>query len=225
MSRCSRCGNPIEFRYVKGRCIPLHIKGGCNTPANSHVNDFSGKRTSDNSACFSTSCPVCGDEVFFISHNGGSVWLEAPLGPPWYRHGCFEKTASSTTDDKSSLASTYSIDISSSKLSKSQILGVVKTTNVDSHNEFTEVVIETGKSEFIQILLKNKAGFLLGKLCVYNSSTETIWPVDEPNYVFEVFPLQSNLLSQIDCPVCGAKVSLSDVEDHLMQEHGVLKKR
>jgi hypothetical protein len=127
--------------------------------------------------------------------------------------------------EKSSLAFTHNIDISSSELTKNQILGVVKSTNVDPHNGFTEIVIETGKSEFIQILLKNKAGFLLGKLCIYSSSTETVWPVDEPNYVFNVFSLRSNLLNQIDCPVCSAKVSLSNLEDHLMQEHGVLKKR
>ena len=35
-------------------------------------------------------CPVCGDEVFFIRHNGGSMYFDPPLGWPWPRHGCFD---------------------------------------------------------------------------------------------------------------------------------------
>jgi len=26
--------------------------------------------------------------VFFIRHNGGSVWVDPPLGWPWDKHGC-----------------------------------------------------------------------------------------------------------------------------------------
>ena len=35
------------------------------------------------------SCPVCGADVFFVRHNGGSVWIDE-LGPPWDKHGCFD---------------------------------------------------------------------------------------------------------------------------------------
>lgn len=40
--------------------------------------------------CRPTTCPHCGDEVFFVRHNGGSVWFDPPLGPPWDKHGCFD---------------------------------------------------------------------------------------------------------------------------------------
>ncbi len=30
MSNCRECGNPIVFRYINGRNIPIHINGGCN---------------------------------------------------------------------------------------------------------------------------------------------------------------------------------------------------
>lgn len=30
MSNCRECGNPIIFRYVNGRNIPIHTSGGCN---------------------------------------------------------------------------------------------------------------------------------------------------------------------------------------------------
>lgn len=38
--------------------------------------------------CRPTTCPQCGHSVFFIRHNGGSIWIEA-LGSPWPKHPCF----------------------------------------------------------------------------------------------------------------------------------------
>lgn len=39
--------------------------------------------------CGPTSCPICGAEVFFVRHNGGSVWFDE-LGSPWPKHACFD---------------------------------------------------------------------------------------------------------------------------------------
>ena len=36
-----------------------------------------------------TSCPICGSDVYFLRHNGGSVWLDE-LGDPWPKHPCFD---------------------------------------------------------------------------------------------------------------------------------------
>lgn len=44
--------------------------------------------------CRSTLCPICGEEVFFVRHNGGSVWFDE-LGPPWTKHECFEQVSAS----------------------------------------------------------------------------------------------------------------------------------
>ena len=38
--------------------------------------------------CRPTICPKCGGPVFFVRHNGGSVWFDE-LGWPWEKHGCF----------------------------------------------------------------------------------------------------------------------------------------
>lgn len=38
--------------------------------------------------CCPTTCPRCGAPVFFVRHNGGSVWFDE-LGPPWPKHACF----------------------------------------------------------------------------------------------------------------------------------------
>jgi hypothetical protein len=36
--------------------------------------------------CRPTHCPECGEDVFFVCYNGGSVWLDPPLGWPWPKH-------------------------------------------------------------------------------------------------------------------------------------------
>src|SRR5260370_692225 len=38
--------------------------------------------------CYETHCPICRASVFFVRHNGGSVWFDS-LGKPWPKHGCF----------------------------------------------------------------------------------------------------------------------------------------
>ena len=40
--------------------------------------------------CKPSNCPICRAPVFFVRHNGGSVWFDA-LGKPWPKHGCFDK--------------------------------------------------------------------------------------------------------------------------------------
>src|SRR5260370_36033739 len=39
--------------------------------------------------CRPTRCPNCGASVFFVRHNGGSVWFDS-LGKPWPKHACFD---------------------------------------------------------------------------------------------------------------------------------------
>src|ERR1700722_18504806 len=90
MPTCSRCGGEIEFRYIDGRCIPLHFSGGCGGSARSDGYDYAGYRRSKESSCFRTKCPECKEEVYFIRHNGGCVWIDPPLGPPWYKHRCMD---------------------------------------------------------------------------------------------------------------------------------------
>ena len=41
--------------------------------------------------CRPTHCPICGAQVFFVRHNGGSVWFDS-LGKPWPKHACFDTT-------------------------------------------------------------------------------------------------------------------------------------
>lgn len=80
MPTCRECGEPIEFRYMDGVCTPIHIAGGwCRGSRRGNGSD---------DICYFTNCPECGDEVWFIRHNGGCVWVDQ-LGWPWEKHGCF----------------------------------------------------------------------------------------------------------------------------------------
>lgn len=46
-------------------------------------------RYHDDDFCIPRRCPHgCGADVFFVRHNGGSVWFDE-LGKPWPKHKCF----------------------------------------------------------------------------------------------------------------------------------------
>src|SRR6266545_1581539 len=44
----------------------------------------------DEDFCCPSNCPRCGASVYFVRHNGGSVWFDE-LGSPWPKHGCFDE--------------------------------------------------------------------------------------------------------------------------------------
>ena len=88
-SICRDCGQPIIFRMNCGRCVPMHVSGrACSGPP-----PYS--KTSIKRAVRGY-CSVCGDRVFFVRHNGGSVWLD-DLGPPWPRHPCIPQDGEGPT--------------------------------------------------------------------------------------------------------------------------------
>ena len=55
---------------------------------------------SESDCCAHSKCPRCGDAVFFVRHNGGSVYLDLPLGPPWPKHHCMDTSTSSYSSIK-----------------------------------------------------------------------------------------------------------------------------
>jgi hypothetical protein len=96
MTMCQYCGGNIEFRYVGGVCTPIHVDGNRCTGWSSSVGGTASKREvyDFEDICYTTDCPECGAEVYFIRHNGGSVWVDPPLGWPWPKHPCMDKRKS-----------------------------------------------------------------------------------------------------------------------------------
>jgi hypothetical protein len=184
MAKCSKCGSSVNFRYVDGQCIPFHLYGSCGGGTGS--TDYSGYNISRDSTCFNTHCPKCGCEVFFIRHNGGSVWIDTPLGPPWHKHACFD--TQSTPSTRTNLSIEYKLPLLSveAKIKTNLIIGVVKSTQVEISKTFTDIIFETGNRKKLNIRLMHNAGFLIGKLCIYDTKLAKIWPIDEPSYIYAV---------------------------------------
>lgn len=82
MSQCKYCGGTLEFRTVGGR--PIAFAGTCSCETDP------GAFREKESFCRPTKCPHCSRSVYFLRHNGGSVWLDEP-GWSWPKHGCFLK--------------------------------------------------------------------------------------------------------------------------------------
>ena len=81
-SVCDVCGRPVEFRTIRGVVRPM----GCSCHSPNPQTNMS-ESTDFVSHC---RCPVCHTSVYFIRHNGGSVWLDE-LGSPWPKHHCFNQ--------------------------------------------------------------------------------------------------------------------------------------
>lgn len=88
MDICNKCGEMIEFRYIDGRPKPIHLSGWCRGYISNSNHNISINKYSFEDLTRKTQCPKCSEEVFFIKHNGGSVWVDS-LGWPWPKHACF----------------------------------------------------------------------------------------------------------------------------------------
>jgi len=227
MSICSRCGAHIEFRFIDGRPgpVPIHPQGGCvgtNSSGFENCEDYSGYQTSKEGQCYSTKCPQCSNEVFFIRHNGGSVWIDPPLGSPWYKHSCFEDNRG-TTERVNLLTGSSSTVIQDNENS---ILGIVKSGEVSYTEKSTVLIFETGKNEKYILLMRNNAGFLVGKLAIYRPRERTVGVFYEPKYLFSVVTEIRDTNTEIAknekvvCPEldCGI-VLTNNIPSHLINEH------
>jgi hypothetical protein len=170
---CSRCGNPVTFRYLDGRCIPIHSNGHC------VIGPYEGFRTAEESTCFATKCDKCGRDVFFIRHNGGSVWIDPPLGPPWNKHehmNFFDQPV-----QQNSLQAEYNLpnDVQG-------LLTIVKATHVigQGDHQWTNVILEIGKADIRRLRIRHNADFLFGKLCIYDEQEGAIRPLNDPDLIF-----------------------------------------
>jgi hypothetical protein len=86
MDVCNKCGDEVTIRTNDGgKRVPYHFYGKC-IPFG-RVIRFKGE-----AFCRPTKCTSCGNQVFFVRHNGGSVWFD-DLGWPWPKHPCYAATA------------------------------------------------------------------------------------------------------------------------------------
>lgn len=180
MQPCRECGFPVEFRFIDGRSIPLHTSGGCTAARNGA--DETRVRRSPDSECRKTNCPLCKQSVYFIRHNGGSAWIEPPLGPPWECHPCFESERRTAKAD----------DIVSPELlaevepHDALITGVVQACEVGLDRSQTLLDILVGEDETVTLLLKGGADALVGHLVILAPAERLIYHASDVRLGFNV---------------------------------------
>lgn len=93
MNVCYYCGAEIEFRYVGGVVVPIHVSGAW-CPASGGGSSSSSEKLSKPFTTIESyvnpnaHCPRCGVPVFFYqSPDGGRVFFD-DLGWPWPKHPC-----------------------------------------------------------------------------------------------------------------------------------------
>ncbi|MGY4878984.1 OST-HTH/LOTUS domain-containing protein [Vreelandella aquamarina] len=190
-----------------------------------------------------TRCPICKSEVYFIRHNGGSVWLDPPLCPPWYKHPWFDKSNSSKNRSKlGEVSAGYSI---------STKFVVVFLCEFNEFANIKNLKCNFDDDEFYSFSIKGDARIFVGKICAFHPPAKSIWPMNE--YVKKLYyrgeffkHLNSNLMidegvspsskkvketslvgnkssnKEVRCKVCGCYLSKEmNYIRHLLKVHGV----
>lgn len=226
MSTCSRCGEPVEFRYIDGQCIPLHLYGGCGQGAASSARDYSAARSSDESQCFQTNCPKCTDPVFFIRHNGGCVWVDPPLGWPWWKHECMYPEQTRGPRVRTSIISTEVIR--GYDTPKGLLLGIVKAARPSWDRLNTLIHVLSGADENLILLMKGKAaGFLVGRIVLIDPTAASVTWTEDAVFRFTILtPLvvtegYLSIVERAICPECPNTVRLDRLTLHLERVHGI----
>jgi hypothetical protein len=219
MAICKRCGRRIEFRYIDDRCIPLHIDGGCWGEA---PEVYSWYTESRESTCFPTTCPECSADVYFIRHNGGSVWLDPPLGYPWPKHPCMDCQLES--ERRRHLASPVLLRKASS--ADALMMGVVTACQTSRTKRFSVARFDTGARDTGTLVIKNSgAGFLVGRLGVYDAGRQIVASLDRDDLEFRVVqyvvaPIGDVPQPVISCHECGLTVPPRILFEHFAHRHG-----
>jgi hypothetical protein len=218
MSSCTYCGDSITFRHINGQCIPLHSSGSCGTFLGKTYTDFTKEHHAPESACYLTRCPICNAAVFFVRHNGGSVWLDGPLGAPWLKHGCFVDSQSGS-QPPIPLATFHSVPVDARE-DHNDSAGVVRYARVE--HESTQCILETGSSGAYFLEVKNNAGYLLGQLCEINKKGNIISPSNAPELKYAITKIKRTRVPHTTfCHICRTEISLKNTKKHLRQVHKI----
>lgn len=82
MQTCFYCGEGIETRGEDQHTVPFHSQGSCSYRRARELKTL-------RSFYHRSRCPKCARDVFYLRHDGGSVWLNQ-MGYPWPKHPCMD---------------------------------------------------------------------------------------------------------------------------------------
>lgn len=183
MGTCSRCGDAVDFRIFNGRCVPIHQSGGCAAFGGGVTHR--GRCEASESACFLTRCPEgCGVNVYFIRYNGGCVWVDTPLGYPWYKHACMYPENVGAGINLTLDGSIANNDPSSSS---NLMLAVVKI--VEFSASISELMLIAGAEGEWHCNIKTDCRFLAGELVIVDLVRVLLFPFHRRDLRFRIFRL------------------------------------
>jgi hypothetical protein len=106
------------------------------------------------------------------------------------------------------------------------ILGIVKEAEASASKRCSLVNIETGKDVSIILLMKNNAGFLVGRLVLYDQRGKSVSWVENDSYTFGVIARlkprlvrPGSLALRIECPECINMITVGGIPEHLKRQH------
>lgn len=220
MTTCNRCGQQIEIRYISGVPTPLHFEGSC-IDSETGWSD-SGYAESGDSECRLTHCPECGAEVYFIQHNGGSVWIDPPLGWPWYKHPCMDDNLA-----KNPQGSRQAMVDDADDNSSESVIGVVKSCQVSTNRRASCLTVIVGESSIWGLIVERDFRSAVGELIIISLRPFRFRGLIKP-------ALQSPLLGAttpqgnytqssklMRCPECKSVADRSQFLGHMSYVHGL----
>ena len=220
MPTCNQCGEEIEFRYVNGRSVPIHPGGGWHCGSFSEPSYSPPIRISragdwpERDFTRPSHCPMCGDDVFFIRHNGGSVWVDE-LGWPWPKHACFDKPSEPTR--------TFSNWTAKSSGLTNPKLAII--TRIKEDARFAEPILEirfTDSSRASLILRYTPStSSLLGALVIISKEDSLLLHQQHAEIPFHsLTPLvTTDAKGYYTCPRCKAWVNENTGHEEYCREH------
>lgn len=181
MNACKNCGQEIRWRTIYGQKTPM----GCECWDEERDRSSPASRESFTAEVH---CPKCRQLVYFIRHNGGSVWLDE-LGQPWPKHPCYDNQGSTAGLDDFF------------KTRETKVL--CKIEQVDRRTDLGQRILYLSAKERIWEVYPAPDFWLtvpapgIGEMMVVNSDTLTL--LFRNSFLFRYWPI-----SVKRCPKCSA---------------------
>ena len=189
MSYCYKCGEPISFfRNSSGEVIPVHQGYGCAGSKGSGTKIYTNYGNFEQGGAGKTHCHYCDQEIYFVRHNGGSVWLDS-LGHPWPKHLCYYPEDEYSPLFKTKTKTDHDINY------QNCVFGVVVQTELDWSDlnaNLTNIVFrffDADSQTETAVTLQTKsqsASYLTGKICLVDYGENLIFPINELEMMFQL---------------------------------------
>ncbi|TLM67384.1 MAG: hypothetical protein FDZ69_04630 [Deltaproteobacteria bacterium] len=183
--------------------------------------------------CAPSKCPICGEDVFFIRHNGGSVWVD-DLGWPWPRHGCFDSYQSRGAFTPAVVSAIPAHQILDPEL------GLVVRASQASGESFAQLLVRHSNGEYLRMIVENGYADLAGEIICFSREKKQVVLLFNEKKVFDIIkyktakkktkltsgwrekdPDDNQIVHNAEpvCPYCNMEVDYRKLIKHLCRHH------